>query len=80
MDIKEALRVTGFKLCEFKSDGYEVCNECDKEISKGGEVYYERTCYEVDEGEYYCRECTLAMPKKIEEEAELFNRFQAGIK
>jgi hypothetical protein len=68
MDIKEALKVTGFQLCEFKSDGDWECSTCDETIPEGADVYYERTCYEVDEGEYHCTDCTLAMPAKLEED------------
>ena len=63
MNINEALKITGFSLCTFKSQGSEIdddCCSCSQTIPSGGNIYYERTCYEVDEGEYYCEECTIA--------------------
>ena len=74
MNIDEALKVTGFELCEFTSEE-DVCSRCEKEIPKGENVYYERTCHEVDEGEYYCTDCTINTPKYWEEESAVLEAF-----
>jgi len=64
LTIEEALKITGFSLCEFKADGKDECSTCDKPIKKGNNVYYERTCYEVDEGEYHCEDCVKKKPEE----------------
>lgn len=56
---KEALQETGFSLCNFKSTGYDECECCDKRLRKGTNIYYRRTCWEVDEGQYFCRKCVI---------------------
>ncbi len=63
MDLEEALKFTGFTLCEFKFDGKDECCTCGKIIKKGSNVYYESTCYESDEGEYHCEKCTILIPQ-----------------
>lgn len=63
MEIEDALKETGFVLCEFTSGGDEIedeCSHCCEVIPEGDKVYYERTCYEVDEGEYYCEQCVIS--------------------
>lgn len=75
MDIKEALKITGFQLCEFKSEGEDFCNHCEKEMPEGSNVYYQRTCYESDEGEYYCEDCTIKMPEYWKEDAEDLEKY-----
>lgn len=62
MDINKALEVTGFSLCEFKFNGTEQCKTCSVIQPEGGNVYYERTCYDSNEGEYHCEKCTTLLP------------------
>jgi len=61
------LKDSGFERCTFGPDEDE-CEGCD--IS-GLQLYYRRTCYENDEGEYKCL-CCIAV-RKAEDEA--FGRF-----
>lgn len=70
MELQEALKITGFVICEFKSDGDDECSCCCEKIPNGKDIYYERTCYEVDEGEYYCETCTVGTPARWKEEGE----------
>ncbi len=74
MKIGEALEIAGFSLCEFKSDGEDECSTCEKPIEKGGNIYYERTCYEYDEGEYHCESCVIAKPKEWDELAAYYEK------
>lgn len=62
----EALKITGFQLCEFEGDNDIECATCDEVIPHGKNVYYERTCYEVEEGDYHCEECTEGKPAEME--------------
>lgn len=66
MKIEEALKITGFVLCEFKGDDDIECATCDEVIPLGKNVYYERTCYDVEEGDYHCEECTKSKPEEME--------------
>ena len=70
LKLRTALKITGFVLCEFKSDGNDECECCNSSIKNGQDVYYDRTCYEVDEGSYYCKPCTILMPKIMQREAD----------
>ncbi len=79
VDIKEALKITGWRLCEFKSDGDDECNCCQKPIRKGANIYYERTCYEVDEGEYYCESCTIGTPARWEKENNAYSDYVSSL-
>ena len=54
-----AMKGTGFVECEFNGED-EVCDLCDRELTKSDKVYYRRTCYEVEEGEYFCNHCVVA--------------------
>ena len=72
-NIVEALRITGFTLCEFKADGDETCDSCEETIKKGNNVYYERTCYESDEGNYHCESCLISKPSEWKEQAEYYD-------
>ena len=55
MKLSEALTNTNFTKCNFGPDGDE-CEECRKPDLQ---LYYRRTCYEVDEGEYRCANCVI---------------------
>ena len=68
MNIEQALKETGFVRCEFKADGHDPCDKCNEPIKRGADVFYSRTCYEVDEGEYYCEACTINWSKDNETE------------
>ncbi len=48
------LSVTGFEKCEFEPEIDEHCEGCNKDKIQ---LYYRRTCWDVDEGEYYCLDC-----------------------
>ncbi len=65
--IEEALKITGFVLCEFKWCGEEECCTCGVIQTKGEDVYYERTCHESDEGEYHCKDCVIETPSRWDE-------------
>ncbi|QBG47674.1 hypothetical protein EGM51_09805 [Verrucomicrobia bacterium S94] len=47
---KKALELTGFSACDF---GADYCDNC----GTAAELYYRRTSYWTDEGEYYCLDC-----------------------
>jgi len=79
MDIKEALKITGFMLCDWKSNGEDECSTCDKAITEGGKVYYERTCYEVDEGEYHCESCVIKKPIEWDEQLEYYENLGKSV-
>lgn len=74
MEIDEALKITGFSLCEFKADDGDVCESCEKEMSDGENVYYERTSYECDEGAYHCESCVTAKPEEWKAQAEYYEK------
>ena len=63
MDIEQALNETNFVRCNFKADGEDKCDSCAKQIKKGKSVFYNRTGYEYDEGDYYCEACTIRWAK-----------------
>lgn len=66
MELKEACEKTGAIICTFAPD-YDECETCGEAYKQ---LYYIRTCYEVDEGEYHCEECIKNMPAMWEEMAE----------
>jgi len=68
--VQQALQITGFSLCDFKSNGEDECEQCLKPIKVGSNIYYDRTCYENDEGNYYCEQCLLATPEQMKKDAE----------
>lgn len=70
MDINEALKITGFQLCEFTSDGEDQCSTCDKPIAKNAAIYYERTSHESEEGEYHCTQCVIKKPAEWRVDSE----------
>lgn len=59
----------GAVICEFPPSVDDKCQECGK---ANKQLYYIRTCYECDEGEYFCQQCIEAMPEQMEKEAEEF--------
>lgn len=63
MELEEALELTGAVICEFgpDEDECETCGEAQKQL------YYIRTCYEVDEGEYHCEDCIKKKPEEWED-------------
>ncbi len=72
---EEALQQTGATKCEFGPDEDE-CETCGK---PNLQLYYIRTCYEVDEGEYCCAECIKKLPAIWEEMAEGYARLAETI-
>lgn len=54
-----AMKGTGFVVCEFSGED-EECVLCEKQLTKSDKIYYRRTCYEVEEGEYFCNHCVVA--------------------
>lgn len=56
MDIEKALENTNFVKCNFGPDG-DCCDKCDK---PNLQLYYRRTCWEVDEGQYHCANCVIS--------------------
>lgn len=77
---QKIFKETGFQLCEFVSDGDEICNICNHEIKKGGSIYYESCNHECDEGEYYCTDCALDTPKRWQQEADSISEWFNQIK
>lgn len=51
------LERNGFLRCTFDFEADEDCLGCNRIPGEGARQYYVRTCYEVDEGDYYCRRC-----------------------
>jgi len=47
----------GYLRCEFDFEAGEDCLGCDRMPGAGARMYYIRTDWEVEEGEYYCRRC-----------------------
>lgn len=68
MEIKEACKKMGASKCEFPPDEME-CETCEK---PNLQLYYIRTCYESDEGEYHCADCMKEMPERLEKDADKF--------
>ena len=56
----------GFVECEFKSEGKDDC-ECGQS-KKGDRMWYLRTCYECDEGDYACDKCVMEYIGAINEQ------------
>lgn len=48
------LGLTGFVICQFDPAKDDECEVCEKDEVQ---LYYRRTCYESDEGDYYCLDC-----------------------
>lgn len=71
MELEEACKAVGAVICEFGPD-YDKCESCGEPYLQ---LYYIRTCYEVDEGEYYCADCIKAMPAKREAESLMFSKW-----
>lgn len=61
MELVEALKITGFEKCEFEpdSDPCEKCNATDKQL------YYRRTSYWNEEGNYFCADCVVMHAEEI---------------
>lgn len=55
----------GWLRCEFEADAVE-CDSCSRQ---SGPIYYRRTCYDVNEGEYYCPACILRRQAEDDEYA-----------
>jgi hypothetical protein len=66
MEINEACELTGFVICEFEPDE-DPCDECDK---TGKQLYYCRTDYWTEEGEYFCADCVIAQAEDNERAAK----------
>ena len=62
--IKKDCEETGFKVCSFKIDD-EECERCESKVTDF--LYYRRTCYWNEEGEYWCASCVSAEAKKNRE-------------
>lgn len=64
-NVQDALNATGFSACNFTANGSDECDRCLEAIPLGAKVYFESTCYENDEGNYYCEPCLLKEPERI---------------
>lgn len=51
-----ALSRTGFEICQFGPCDGDTCDICDR---SNVQLYYRRTSYDCDEGEYYCADCVM---------------------
>jgi|WetSurMetagenome_2_1015567.scaffolds.fasta_scaffold1715328_1 hypothetical protein len=68
MDLQRALNELGAVICQFGPDDDE-CQTCSKNQKQ---LYYIRTSYYENEGDYYCADCIKLMPEKQATELELF--------
>lgn len=55
-EVERIVDEMGFVICEFGPSPHDVC-ECCMEYDH--QLYYHRTDYFVDEGEYFCLNCIL---------------------
>lgn len=78
MNIEEALEITGFSLCEFKADEGDECATCGEVMGKGTDVYYERTSWECEEGDYHCEKCVIAKPQEWKDQAEYYDNLHVS--
>lgn len=62
--------IMGFDRCTFEPDGQE-CDVCD---TPNLQLYYRRTCYDVEEGEYLCIGCIEKRHAHMVFEATFFIR------
>lgn len=56
-EIERIVTETGFVICEFDPSNQDICEHC---LEYNHQLYYRRTDYWVDEGEYFCLECILS--------------------
>ena len=54
VNLNNILNYLGFEKCEFGPDVNDICDKCH---CNNTQLYYRRTDYFVDEGEYYCETC-----------------------
>ena len=52
--LNDLLSASNFIICQFGASKHDDCEVCGKDEIQ---LYYRRTCYESDEGEYYCIDC-----------------------
>lgn len=60
-DLEQAIKITGFKKCEFGPDN-DPCERCDMNWKQ---LYYMRTDYWENEGIYYCESCVIEFAEEI---------------
>lgn len=64
-EIDRIVTEMGFVICTFGPDEHDVCEHC---MEYNHQLYYHRTDYWVDEGEYFCLECILKVYHEQQEE------------
>jgi len=57
--------ITGFEICEFGPDPDGICERCNE---SNVQLYYRRTCYWNEEGDYYCKKCVAAEAMSVEDD------------
>lgn len=67
MELDKALEITRFEKCEFGPDD-ETCEKCRK---PNLQMYYRRTDYWENEGEYFCQGCVINEAVAIESLIEI---------
>ena len=77
--MNEHEKISGFRLCEFKAEEDDVCDCCDEQIEIGADIYYERQCYETDDGTYYCKKCTIETPERMQREADSWGEYAESV-
>lgn len=53
-----ALESTGFEICKFGPDENDSCERCNK---SNQQLYYLRTNYWSEEGDYFCADCVIQL-------------------
>jgi len=68
-ELEMALNKTNFVICEFEPDPNDICESCK---TKNLQLYYRRTDYWENEGEYFCKDCIVKEYRSILNEIEKF--------
>lgn len=58
--LNESCNQLGAVICQFGPSE----DECDVCLKPNKQLYYIRTCYESDEGDYYCEDCIINMKEQ----------------
>lgn len=75
-DFEKELEFLGFQRCKFSSDDQE-CDICAKTFEQ---LYYRRTDYFSEEGEYFCESCVKKYYKLLKQEIAYYDQFSKIIR
>lgn len=67
MKLKKALEIVNFSKCDFGPDS-DPCDKCGK---TNRQMYYRRTDYWENQGEYFCSSCVVKAAEEIESLIEI---------